>query len=259
MEKNCMAYIITLAALFVGCLPVWTQVAHRPSRAAMDSILNPALYSGAEKILLFDKSKEDIGTIYEHDSARSVKFVFRNVSDSPVKITRVTTHCGCTAASSSPDIVAPGSEGEVCVTYNPKGRSGTIDADAFVYADFSGNSPVARLTVLGNVVDDNEWGHLPYIMGTLRLKRKQVVFGNGRTVCRIACANVGTKPLTLFSPLLPDFVSFSTEPQTLKPDEEGDIVITIDADNIHGNKRFSVVVGGVEGKISSRTIDAIIE
>jgi hypothetical protein len=125
--------------------------------------------------------------------------------------------------------------------------------------------PVAKLTLLGNVVDTNEWRHLPVAVGSLRLKRRDVAFEpvkSGTTPqMRIPCANVGTTPLRLFSRLLPEFMTFATEPAELAPGEEGDIVITVDGNKLpkNGNDKYSILIEGVEGRVSDRTIEIKIE
>lgn len=251
--------IFAVALLLLQPAALCAQVKKRPSREAMDSLLNPKLCPAAEKILLFEKKVENIGTIAESDSARVVQFVFRNVSNKPVTITRVTTHCGCTTAKAPLEPVAAGASAVIAVKYNPKGRSGTIDTNAFVYADCAGSAPVAKLTILGNVVDENEWSHLPCVMGTLRLKRTKITFREGRTVARIPCANVGKKPLELKAAILPVYATFATEPKVVEPGEEADLVVSINPAETGSARRFAIVVDGVSGAISSRTINAIIE
>ncbi len=251
--------MLATVVLFVLALPVCAQVKTFRSRETMDSVLNPALHPSALRILRFVRSCENIGTIYESDSPRRVVFDFVNVGEEPVTITKVTTHCGCTGATHATEPVEPGDTSQVVVTYNPKGRSGTIDTNAFVYTSCSGNRPVAKLTILGNVVDIDEWSHLPVKMGALRLKRKSATFTKGRTEARIVCANVGTVPLRLSAQLLPSYATFATEPQVIEPGEEGDIVLGIKGDRPDGVKNFSFLVEGVTGNISTRTIKVTIE
>jgi hypothetical protein len=97
------------------------------------------------------------------------------------------------------------------------------------------------------------------------LKRRDVAFEpvkSGTTPqMRIPCANVGTTPLRLFSRLLPEFMTFATEPAELAPGEEGDIVITVDGNKLpkNGNDKYSILIEGVEGRVSDRTIEIKIE
>lgn len=250
-------------ALLLSCVFVATATAQAPRRSArVDSLLNPPLHKS--RVLLFDKVKENLGTMHESDTIRDVVFTFRNVSDTAVVITKVTTHCGCTDVEFSKEPIPAGSSSEIIVRYNPKGREGTVDTGAFVYTSLTGRRPVAKLTLLGNVVVDDEWSHLPYVVGDLRFKRRQVVFKNGRTVARIPCANVGVEPMKLSSELLPAYATFYTEPAVLQPGDEGDMVISIKSERPSvgasgASTTFLIVVGGVEGSPSSRTIKAVIE
>ena len=251
---------VAVAAVFAlwALSPVGAQ-AQNALRAAADSLLNPALHAAAETILLFEKKSENLGVIYESDSVREVHFTFTNRSNSHVTLTNVTTHCGCTAARFTKEPVAPGEKGYVVVSYNPKGRLGTIDTNAFVYCNATGRRPVAKLTLLGTVINTDEWNHLPVTMGALKLKRKKVSFAKGRTEARIPCANVGAEVLELGATLLPQYATFAVEPALLHPGEEGDIVITIDKEKAGEAKAFSFMVEGVACKATARVIKATIE
>ena len=95
MRKGVLSYIAAL--LFLCSISVNAQMVQKyPTRAGIDSIMNPSLHRG--KVLLFEKTTVDMGTLHESDTVRVVTFPFRNVCDTAVTITRVTTHCGCTAA-----------------------------------------------------------------------------------------------------------------------------------------------------------------
>lgn len=230
------------------------------SRQALDSLMSPRLMRGGGKVLGFETLQQDFGVIYEDSSPLRIEYAFVNTSGRPVTITRITTNCGCTVAEIGDSLVSPGEKGVISILFNPHRRSGTVDTNSFVYTSLSDKEPVAKLTLLGNVIDNDEWNHLPYRVGALKLKRKEVEFEPVKVGTmqqqRIPCANVGTRPLRLSSELLPAFASFATEPREIAPGEEGDIVITIDGDMLppKAPRIFSVVVEGVEGRISDRTI-----
>ena len=252
--------------------PTLAQV-QRLSREAIDSIRNIRVSANGDSLLAFTTKVFDFGTIYENDSAVVISYHFKNPSREKVVLQSVSGNCGCMNSYCEKYEYEPGEEGVLHVKFNPKGRSGTVDKNIFVYAmtaddfysDIDGErkSPmlVAKLTLLGNVVDMNEWRHLPEVMGDLRLKRKTVLFEPIRSgtspQMRIMCANVGTLPLKLSSKLLPEFMKFGTEPSEIAPGEEGDIVITIDGDKLpkDGKNKYSILVDGVEGRISDRTIE----
>lgn len=267
---------VLIAVLVVLFQPTSAQI-KRLSREAIDSIRNRTVLGDGDSILAFSTKVIDFGTIYESDSARTFCFLFKNQLKEKVVLQNISANCGCIYPFCEKYEYEPGEEGVLQIKFNPKGRSGTVDKNIFVYvvtakefySDIDGKreSPklVAKLTLLGNVVDTNEWRHLPVIMGSLRLKRKTAVFepvkpGTNPQV-RIMCANVGTSPLKLHSRILPEFMTFATEPVEIAPGEEGDVVITIDGNRLPegGKKRYSIVVEGVEGRISDRTIDIEIE
>ena len=235
------------------------------SRAALDSLMSPRLMQDADKVLRFDTLVQDFGVIYEDSSPLRVKYIFVNTSSRQVIITRITTNCGCTVAEVGDSIISPGEKGVIAILFDPHRRSGTVDTNTFIYTSLSTKEPVAKLTLLGNVIDNDEWNHLPCRVGALKLKRKDVVFepvkAGAMPQQRIPCANVGTRPLCLSSELLPAFASFATEPREIAPGEEGDIVITINGDMLPSNapRSFSVVIEGIEGRISDRTLKVKLE
>ena len=235
------------------------------SREALDSLMSPQVMPNGDRVLAFETLQKDFGVIYEDGSPLAVDYHFVNVSSKPVVITRITTNCGCTVAEIGDSVVAPGKRSVIRVKFNPRRRSGTVDTNSFVYTSLSDKEPVAKLTLLGNVIDNDEWNHLPCRMGTLKLKRKEVVFepvkAGTAPQLRIPCANVGTAPLRLSSVLLPSFAAFSTEPLEIAPGEEGDIIITINGDMLPSNapRSFNVVVDGVRGRISDRIIKVKLE
>ena len=256
---------LLLLFLFAGNMVLPAQERRLVSRQALDSLMNPRLMTDGGNVLRFEVLQRDFGVIYETDSPVVTEYSFVNVTDKPVLVTRITTNCGCTVAEVGDSLVSPGEKGVIRIMFNPRRRSGTVDTNTFVYTSLSGNEPVAKLTLLGNVIDNDEWNHLPCRMGALKLKRKEVLFEPvkpGTTPQqRIPCANVGTVPLVLSAKLLPQFVSFSTEPAEIAPGEEGDIVLTIDSDVLAPDapRLFNVLVDGVAGRISDRIIKVKIE
>ena len=261
---NRRVYIL-LTALLLG-ITVGAQTPLRNlTREQIDSIMNPTLHSEASKILVADKVSYDLGKLNETDGSVSCTFRLRNVSKGPLRISRVRTTCGCTAAAYDTAAIAVGEEVQITLTYNPKNRPGTIDVDAFVYVGGNDRQPMARLSLYGEVLDSDVWRHLPEAMGTLRLKRKEVRFAElptkGKTTMRILCANSGTKPLRLSSKIHPPYVSLHTRPEVIVPGEEADLVITVDVDKLpakEGEFRAPMIVEGVGGRPSERTLQIVI-
>lgn len=254
-----------MALLLVIAAGAQTRVSNL-TREQIDSIVNPTLHAESTKVLRADNVTIDLGKMADTDNPVSRTFRLRNVSDMPQRISRVRTSCGCTVADFDSAFVAPGSDVMVTLTYNPKNRPGTIDVDAFVYLEGNARQPMARLSLYGEVIDSDIWSHLPQSMGALRLKRKEVRFAElpdkGKTTMRVLCANSGVKPLRITSRILPPYATLHTEPAIIAVGEEADLVITIDVDKlplVEGDIRSSLIVEGVGGKPSERTLQIVIE
>ena len=258
-------HIVFIALLLTVAVGAQTSM-HNLTRAQIDSIMNPTLHADAATLLLAEETSYDLGKLFESDSPVTRIFRLRNVSGTPLRIQRVRTTCGCTVSTFDTMAVTPGNEAKVALTYNPKNRPGTIDVDAFVYLEGNERHPMARLSLYGEVIDSDVWSHLPQSMGTLRLKRKEVRFtelpSKGKTTMRILCANSGVKPLKLTSRILPPYASLHTEPAVIAPGEEADLVVTIDVTKLpvkEGEIRAPLIVEGVGGKPSERTLQIVIE
>lgn len=262
---NRRAYL-SLVALLLGVTAGAQTPLRNLTREQIDSIMNPTLHAEASKILVADEASYDLGKLNETDGLVNHTFQLRNVSGKALRIGRVRTTCGCTAANFDTAAIAAGEEVLITLTYNPKNRPGTIDVDAFVYVEGYDRQPMARLLLYGEVLDGDEWRHLPEAMGSLRLKRKEVRFSElpaqGKTTMRILCANSGTKPLRLSSKICPPYASLHTVPEVIASGEEADLIISIDVDKLpakEGELRAPLIVEGVGGKPSERTLQIVIE
>lgn len=269
MKKTPLIYFLLLYSMtaVVTSARLGAQEGVGLSRTAIDMLVNPPLLRGGERILHFDSCRKYIGTLTEDDTPHAYRFPFRNTSGTDVRITRVTTSCGCAAADFDRRPLAPGKESVITVAYNPKNHPGTVDAQAFVYIDASDNRPVARLTLSGNVTTADEWDYLPYSAGSLRMKRRKVFFSeitpSSRPSERILCANIGGTPLKLEVRMLPPYASFHTEPATLLPGEEGDIVLTVDGGKLPANRgkelHFSFFIEGANVNPAGSMIEVTVK
>lgn len=262
-----IACILILTVLTVGGPKALAQDVRFRSRAEIDSLLNPPLLQDAETILCFDEKVQSVGTLTEDDEPVVRKFVCTNVSNRSVELMRVKTTCSCMTADYVKGIIPPGGQLEIALTYYPKNHPGTVDSNAFVYLSQSPETPVARLTLLGNVMPGaDEWERYPYFMGKLRLKQKQLTIDveDGETSTgRILCANSGDKPLRLSALMIPEFASFHTEPEVIHPGSEADLVISIRKSMLpaggQDSRTFPIIVEGVGGRPSDRTLNITVK
>lgn len=73
--------------------------------------------------LKFETTTHDFGKIGD-ETPVTKPFKFKNVSDRTITITNVGTSCGCTTAPLAKKTYAPGEEGSIDITFNPRGRRG---------------------------------------------------------------------------------------------------------------------------------------
>lgn len=236
-----------------------------PSRLALDSLVYPSVLPDGGKVLKFDTLLCDLGQMKETDPKRTAIFTFFNATDSVQHITLVRTTCGCASAQCDKRTLQPGEKGKVTLTFNPYNQPGTVDVSAFVYTTRSKSNPMARLTLIGKVEEStDQWRHLPAKMEKLRLKRKSVtiqVRPDSKIIKeRIAIANSGNTPLKISAPFLPKGIGVSTEPETIAPSEDADLVITIDTRKLsRAVKSQTILLEGIGGRPSERTITLNIE
>ncbi len=83
----------------------------------------------------------DLGTVKE-DSIVGGYIRFTNSGDKPLKIGRVQTSCGCTAAQLEKLIYQPAEEGEIEVRFNTKGYSGLTRKSVNIFVEEGSPSSV---------------------------------------------------------------------------------------------------------------------
>ena len=234
------------------------------SQKELDAVLNPVLVEHGEEILRFERMEINAGTLSEDDKPQVFAFICTNVGTEKVVVTKITTTCGCTNAQIDSPIINPGEKAMVQLTYNPFGQPGTIYTRAFVYASISEEKPIAALTISGEVTPSATlWKDYRYTMGHLKMRAKTLNMGTVtstmRKVERIACANAGTTPLKVgvVKGFLPEFLSVRTEPEILDPAHEGFLIVELDGKKLseqRGKKSFSILLDGISGRPSDRTI-----
>lgn len=112
------------------------------------SLMLPAC--GLAQSLKFDEQAFTFGVISEDGGIVSHSFHFRNTSESPVVIVRVSSSCGCTTASFSRKPIQPGGSGEISVRFNPVNYPGMVSRTVLVYTSDGGEA--IPLSVVANVI-----------------------------------------------------------------------------------------------------------
>jgi hypothetical protein len=96
----------------------------------------------------FEETVHDFGNIKEGEKVEHI-FKFKNTGDTPLILTNVQPSCGCTASDFTKDPVAPGGEGTISLTFDSKGKPGTVNKTATVKANIEGGQTI--ISFKGNV------------------------------------------------------------------------------------------------------------
>lgn len=110
--------------------------------------------AGAQPVAQWNETRHDFGLFHESEGNQVCRFVVTNTGDSELIITQVKTTCGCTVAQYTTDIILPGENGHVDVTYSPTGRPGPFSKTVWAYTNTSPNR--TRLVIEGSVVGSAE-------------------------------------------------------------------------------------------------------
>ena len=181
----------------------------------------------------FNHTSHDYGTIQEAKGKANYKFSFTNTGGEPLVLTNVKASCGCTSPTWTKEPIAPGAKGFVAVAFDPKNRPGKFHKTITVTTN--ADNPTTVLRISGNVIarPKTRKDIFPIDMGVLRLKTNHLSFGkitNKDVITKdIEIVNTGTEPIKVSLRRAPAHLKYQITPETLKPDEEGKIVITYDA------------------------------
>ena len=97
----------------------------------------------------FEDMLHNFGKLEQVDK-RKHTFLFTNSSELPLYILDVNTSCGCTVASYSEDVIAPGENGEINLDYDPKNKKGIQEKKVIVTSNAFPNK--VELTIIADVI-----------------------------------------------------------------------------------------------------------
>lgn len=115
--KRHLIYIVAAMLMVAACTsaPQGSQTAEQQQSA--DSIVKKGSFK-------FDTTVFDFGNILEGEQV-STEFVYTNVGDADIIISKIETSCGCTVPEYGKDPVKPGDRGSIRVRFDSNGKSGT--------------------------------------------------------------------------------------------------------------------------------------
>jgi len=108
-----------------------------------------AVTSWAAPAVSVPELQHDFGTVFQGETVRHV-FVFTNSGTAPLKVEKVSSSCGCTAALASAKIVAPGERGEVQTSFDSTRFRGSVSKTVYLYTNDPAQ-PMVQLQLKGKV------------------------------------------------------------------------------------------------------------
>lgn len=173
------------------------------------------------KQLQFREETHNFGNVAEDKGPVSHEFVFTNTSTRPVKILTVQASCGCTTPGWSKEPVAPGKNGYVQASYNPKGRPGFFNKSLTVTTDLEASAIVLQIKgqVGNDEVEVDETG-FTVVNGSLKFKvsafnMAKVFLKDEFTVREFPVINGGEKPITVSNIISPKYIKVEVQPATI--------------------------------------------
>jgi hypothetical protein len=195
-------------------------------------------FTHAQKVAIISSEIQthDFGVIAEAGGLATHRFVVRNTGAAPLVIHRITASCGCTQPEWQKAPIAPGSTGEVKISYNPKGRPGPFHKSIAIHS----NAQNERLTlyIKGSVKSrtaEQPPITYPYSIGELKLHTKTIQYNRiypGESLEEtIRIKNGGKTPLKINTSHI-EHLTVTVTPDTLKPDDTGEITILFHTDKV---------------------------
>lgn len=208
-----------------------------------------SISSAQEKAVLeVDSQVYNFGMIDEADGLVSHVFTIENRGNKPLVISRVTASCGCTRPEWSKEPIAAGSKSTIKVTYNPKGRPGPFYKTVTIFS----NTEEGRynLAIKGSVNPKPTVPVItyPYAIGNLKLHTKSILFNslrqNESLGEKVSIKNEGKASMKITLGKLPHYITAEVRPETLAPEETGEITFLVNGREIKhkGRQFFSVAL-----------------
>lgn len=188
----------------------------------------------AQSDIVFDEPHWDFGTIREADGPVVHRFTARNRGDRPEVIVSATSTCACTVAEFPRRPILPGEEALIAVTFDPRGRAGSVSRRLAVFT--SDAATPTELRISGRVIGREKSPEELYPVdcgGGLRLEDNFHAFAlipNGRTTtASVGCINLSAQHIDLeLRPLRSSGLLQLDYPRRLPPGAEGEIVFSYD-------------------------------
>ncbi len=184
----------------------------------------------------FEKLIHDYGTLKEEKGLQQFSFSFKNSGASPLVLNNVHASCGCTTPEWSRKPIAPGEEGFVKVSFNPRNRPGPFNKTIIVSSNAS--NPRIILRVKGKVTPRKKTlaELYPRRIGPVSAKTNHIAFvkikeGLVKTDS-LEIVNTSDQPVEVKFRQAPAHLKAVVKPAKINPKEKGIVYVTYDTKKI---------------------------
>ncbi|MBN1985353.1 MAG: DUF1573 domain-containing protein [Prolixibacteraceae bacterium] len=225
-----------------------------------------AFAQGKAKIV-FDELEHDFGNFKEADGVQTTTFKFTNKGQVPLVLNNVRASCGCTTPGWTKEPVAPGSAGEIKVSYNPKNRPGSFNKSVTVQSNAENATVVLRIKGSVEQREKTLAELYPRKVGDLRVKTNHISFSRmtqkETKTNELELVNDTDKPVQVGFRTVPGHLTAKAEPETIPAHGKGKLVVTYDAEKVNtfgfSSHRIYLSLNGSNDYKSSIGISATIE
>lgn len=190
--------------------------------------------AGAQRIVFEPGKSLNLGVL-AFDSQSTATFKVKNKSHAPLLLKDVRPGCDCLVTDWTREAIKPGGEGTISLTYDAR-LLGRFERDVAVFTNQS-KEPI-YLTLTGEVSTEarDAAADYPIAVGDLRLSTDNVEFddvGKGdRPQAVIGIFNGGRTPYAPELMHLPQYLSATAQPATLRPGRAGRVVLTLNSEKL---------------------------
>ncbi|WP_066628214.1 DUF1573 domain-containing protein [Labilibacter marinus] len=181
----------------------------------------------------FEETLHDFGKVEEAKGKVVYSFNFKNTGSLPLVIHNVRASCGCTSPEWSRQPIAPGAEGFIKATFDPKNRPGVFNKTITVTANTQTPNTVLRIT--GEVspkprtIEDD----YPRVVGPLRFKTTHISFTRiqpkEKKKEEVELINTSDSTINITFDRVPKHITMEMTPQSIKPGGKAIITASYDA------------------------------
>jgi hypothetical protein len=185
----------------------------------------------------FEKLEHDFGSFKEEAGDQTYSFKFKNNGASPLILNNVRASCGCTTPEWTKEPIAPGGNGIIKVSYNPKNRPGPFNKTVTVTSNAENASVILRIKGSVDQREKTLAELYPREIGPLRAKANQISFvkinENEIKSDSLEVVNDSGQPVKIEFKAPPGHLSAKALPATIQPNGKGYIVVAYDAKKLN--------------------------